>query len=63
MYILVFKAVQPSTGDVIYDSFEDSDLRGQLETRILHIQPVELLSSKTLSDATQKLLSDIATMR
>lgn len=56
-------AVQPSTGDVIYDSFEDSDLRSQLETRILHIQPVELLSSKTLSDATQKLLSDIATMR
>ncbi|XP_061172820.1 DNA mismatch repair protein Msh3-like [Saccostrea echinata] len=56
-------AVQPSTGDVIYDSFEDSDLRSQLETRILHIQPVELLTSKTLSDATLKLLSDIAALR
>ncbi|XP_056021939.1 DNA mismatch repair protein Msh3-like isoform X3 [Ostrea edulis] len=56
-------AVQPSTGSVIYDSFEDSDLRSQLEMRILHIQPVEFLTSKTLSGATQKLLSDIAALR
>ncbi|KAG5458576.1 MAG: hypothetical protein BJ554DRAFT_1173 [Olpidium bornovanus] len=36
-------AVQPSTGDVIYDVFQDTHLRNELETRIMHIQPCELI--------------------
>ncbi len=37
--------VVPSTGDVIYDSFEDGPLRMELETRLTHLRPHELLVS------------------
>lgn len=29
-------AVQPSTGDIVYDEFEDGFMRGEIETRLLH---------------------------
>lgn len=29
-------AVQPSTGDIIYDEFEDGFMRTEIETRLLH---------------------------
>jgi DNA mismatch repair protein MSH3 len=31
-----FVAVQPSTGEVIYDDFEDGFMRSEIETRLLH---------------------------
>ncbi|KAJ5166708.1 uncharacterized protein N7482_005489 [Penicillium canariense] len=36
-------AVQPTTGDVIYDDFEDGFMRSEIETRLLHIAPCEIL--------------------
>ncbi|XP_030832222.1 DNA mismatch repair protein Msh3 [Strongylocentrotus purpuratus] len=51
-------AVQPATGDVIYDSFHDNGHLSELDTRLHHIQPVELLLPETLSDKTEKLLKD-----
>ena len=49
-------AVQPSTGDVIYDHFEDGFMRSEVETRLLHIAPCEILIVGELSKATQKLV-------
>ena len=36
-------AVQPNTGDVIYDDFDDGFMRSEVETRLLHIAPCELV--------------------
>lgn len=36
-------AVQPSTGDIMYDDWEDGWMRSELETRLLHISPCEFL--------------------
>ncbi|KAI9022317.1 muts domain V-domain-containing protein [Phycomyces nitens] len=49
-------AVSPSTGDVIYDVFEDGFMRSELETRMLHIEPCELLLPFKLSDPTEKII-------
>ncbi|KAF9901347.1 Mismatch repair protein msh3 [Lobosporangium transversale] len=50
-------AVQPSTGDIIYDEFLDGHFRNELETRLLHIQPSELIiPMESMSKATEKLL-------
>ncbi|XP_072272312.1 DNA mismatch repair protein Msh3 [Pyxicephalus adspersus] len=54
-------AVQPSTGEVIYDSFTDSKSCSELETRILRLQPVEILLPSEISDGTEKLISSITT--
>ena len=51
------QAVQPSTGDIIFDEFTDGRFRSELETRILHLQPSELLLPPTLSRPTEKLVS------
>ncbi|KAG2185327.1 hypothetical protein INT44_002117 [Umbelopsis vinacea] len=56
-------AVQPATGDIVYDSFEDTYMRSELETRVLHIQPCELLLPATLSRPTEKLIQHIALQR
>ncbi|RDW77140.1 hypothetical protein BP6252_05193 [Coleophoma cylindrospora] len=53
-------AVQPATGDVIYDNFEDGFMRGEIETRILHIAPCEVLIVGELSKATEKLIQHLA---
>ncbi|KAM4808278.1 DNA mismatch repair protein Msh3 [Rhinophrynus dorsalis] len=53
-------AVQPSTGEVIIDSFHDSKSRSELETRILRLQPVEILLSSEISDGTEKLIRSIS---
>ncbi|KAF8925360.1 Mismatch repair protein msh3, partial [Dissophora ornata] len=51
-------AVQPATGDIIYDEFLDGHFRNELETRLLHIQPTELIvPMEPLSKATEKLIS------
>jgi DNA mismatch repair protein MSH3 len=49
-------AVQPATGDVVYDDFEDGFMRGEIETRLLHIAPCEFLIVGELSKATEKLV-------
>ncbi|KAM9330959.1 DNA mismatch repair protein Msh3, partial [Gastrophryne carolinensis] len=52
-------AVQPSTGEVIYDVFHDSKSCCELETRILRLQPVEILLPSEISDRTEKLIRGI----
>ncbi|KXT10220.1 hypothetical protein AC579_3738 [Pseudocercospora musae] len=49
-------AVQPATGDIIYDDFEDGWMRSELETRLLHISPAEFLIIGDVSRATDKLV-------
>ncbi|KAF3762549.1 hypothetical protein M406DRAFT_341754 [Cryphonectria parasitica EP155] len=53
-------AVQPATGDIIYDNFEDGFMRREIETRLLHISPCEFLIVGDLSKATDKLLQHLS---
>ncbi|KAG8525356.1 Mismatch repair protein msh3 [Bacidia gigantensis] len=53
-------AVQPATGDVIYDDFEDGFMRSEIETRLLHIAPCEILIVGSLSKATEKLVHHLS---
>ncbi|KAL2857854.1 muts domain V-domain-containing protein [Aspergillus pseudoustus] len=53
-------AVQPTTGDIIYDDFEDGFMRSEIETRLLHIAPCELLIIGELSKATEKLVKHLS---
>lgn len=48
--------VQPATGEIVFDSFQDSASRSELETRILCLQPVELLLPTHLSEQTEMLI-------
>uniref|UniRef100_A0A8C0QT88 DNA mismatch repair protein MSH3 n=1 Tax=Canis lupus dingo TaxID=286419 RepID=A0A8C0QT88_CANLU len=48
--------VQPVTGEVVFDSFQDSASRSELETRILCLQPVEMLLPSRLSEQTETLV-------
>ncbi|KAI9782459.1 MAG: Mismatch repair protein msh3 [Geoglossum umbratile] len=56
-------AVQPATGDVIYDDFEDGFMRSEIETRLLHIAPCEFLIVGELSKTTEKLVQHLSTSR
>lgn len=53
-------AVQPATGDIIYDDFEDGFMRSEVETRLLHIAPSEFLVVGDLSKATNKLVKHLS---
>ncbi|KAI5918258.1 DNA mismatch repair protein msh3 [Camillea tinctor] len=53
-------AVQPATGDIIYDNFEDEFMRSEIETRLLHISPCEFLIVGELSKATDKLIQHLS---
>lgn len=53
-------AVQPATGDIIYDTFEDAFMRSEIETRLLHIAPCEFLIVGTLTKATEKLVQHLS---
>lgn len=53
-------AVQPATGDIIYDRFDDGFMRAELETRLLHISPCEFLIVGKLSAATDKLIRHLS---
>ncbi|KAH9888285.1 muts domain V-domain-containing protein [Xylariomycetidae sp. FL2044] len=53
-------AVQPATGDIIYDNFEDGFMRSEIETRLLHISPCEFLIVGELSKATDKLIQHLS---
>ncbi|KAE9400754.1 hypothetical protein BT96DRAFT_956745 [Gymnopus androsaceus JB14] len=53
-------SVCPSTGDVVYDEFEDTLMRLELETRLAHLKPAELLHlNDGLTQPTSKLLSQL----
>uniref|UniRef100_A0A672ZI33 DNA mismatch repair protein MSH3 n=1 Tax=Sphaeramia orbicularis TaxID=375764 RepID=A0A672ZI33_9TELE len=56
-------AVQPSTGDILLDCFPDGSSRSELETRVLKINPVEILVPSDLSEPTQRLLQSITNAR
>nr|XP_019050346.1 DNA mismatch repair protein MSH3 [Kwoniella bestiolae CBS 10118]OCF29276.1 DNA mismatch repair protein MSH3 [Kwoniella bestiolae CBS 10118] len=54
-------SVVPGTGEVVWDEFDDSQVRSELETRLTHLQPAELLLPKDkLSKATEKVLNHYA---
>ncbi|KAI5848730.1 muts domain V-domain-containing protein [Morchella snyderi] len=53
-------AVQPATGDVVYDEFDDGFTRSEIETRLLHIAPCELLVVGELTRATEKIVTHLA---
>lgn len=52
--------VQPSIGDVMVDCFKDNTTHSELESRILRIQPVEILVPSDLPEMTERLLRNIA---
>ncbi|KAF8557342.1 hypothetical protein OG21DRAFT_1505567 [Imleria badia] len=50
-------AITPSTGDVVWDEFDDTIMRSELETRLVHTRPAELLlPEQGLSKLTEKVL-------
>nr|XP_023679827.1 DNA mismatch repair protein Msh3 isoform X1 [Paramormyrops kingsleyae] len=53
-------AVQPCTGDVMLDCFSDGPSRAELETRVMRVQPVEVLVPTDVSEETERLLRGIA---
>lgn len=53
-------AVQPATGDIIYDNFEDGFMRSEVETRLLHISPCEFLIVGELTKGTEKLVQHLS---
>ncbi|KAI5285995.1 Mismatch repair protein msh3 [Ascosphaera aggregata] len=56
-------AVQPATGDIIYDNFQDGFMRSEIETRLLHIAPCEFLIVGDLTPATEKLVHHLSTSK
>ncbi|XP_027719984.1 DNA mismatch repair protein Msh3 [Vombatus ursinus] len=54
--------VQPATGEVVFDSFQDSVSRLELETRILRLQPVELLLPSEMSDLTERFIKSVTSV-
>jgi DNA mismatch repair protein MSH3 len=56
-------AVQPATGDVVYDTFEDGFMRSEIETRLLHISPCEFLIVGEMTRASEKLIQHISGSR
>ncbi|XP_042711815.2 DNA mismatch repair protein Msh3 isoform X6 [Chrysemys picta bellii] len=60
--VIGIMAVQPSTGEVVFDSFQDSSSRLELESRVLRLQPVELLLPSDLSDQSERLISSITSV-
>lgn len=57
------QAVQPSTGDVLVDSFPDGSSRSELEGRVVKINPVEIIIPSDASEETHRLMQSIANAR
>ena len=55
------QAVQPSTGDVIYDDFQDGPSYMELEAHLEHICPEELLLPESLTIKTENFIKDFVT--
>ncbi|KAJ7740749.1 muts domain V-domain-containing protein [Mycena maculata] len=50
-------SVSPSVGDVVWDAFDDSPMRIELETRLVHLRPTEVLLQRNgLSRPTDRML-------
>ncbi|NWW43018.1 MSH3 protein, partial [Pedionomus torquatus] len=60
--VIGIMAIQPTTGEVIFDSFRDCASRLELESRVLRLQPVEIILPSGLSDQSEKLISSITSM-
>ncbi|XP_076055515.1 DNA mismatch repair protein Msh3-like [Oratosquilla oratoria] len=52
-------AIQPSTGDMVYDSFDDTATRSELWSRLEHIQPVETLVSSSISNESANTIKSM----
>ncbi|NXE83267.1 MSH3 protein, partial [Cochlearius cochlearius] len=60
--VIGIMAIQPTTGEVIFDSFRDCASRLELESRVLRLQPVEIILPSRLSDQSEKLINSITSM-
>ncbi|KFP73664.1 DNA mismatch repair protein Msh3, partial [Apaloderma vittatum] len=60
--VIGMMAIQPTTGEVIFDSFRDCASRFELESRVLRLQPVEIILPSILSGQSEKLISSITSM-
>ncbi|XP_063175727.1 DNA mismatch repair protein Msh3 isoform X2 [Chroicocephalus ridibundus] len=60
--VIGIMAIQPTTGEVIFDSFRDCASRLELESRVLRLQPVEIILPSSLSDQSEKLINSITSM-
>lgn len=49
-----------STGDIVWDEFDDAALRSELDTRLSHLSPVELLLPQRLTRRTEQVLKHYA---
>jgi len=56
-------AVKTSTGDIVYDSFDDGFMRTELETRLRHINPIEIVLPEDVSTQTRKLIENLTSSR
>lgn len=54
---LTFLAIQPSTGEMTYDVFDDGPARTELWSRLDHIQAVEALLPKDISKQTVRVIT------
>uniref|UniRef100_A0A8V5GYX9 DNA mismatch repair protein MSH3 n=1 Tax=Melopsittacus undulatus TaxID=13146 RepID=A0A8V5GYX9_MELUD len=61
--VIGIMAIQPTTGEVVFDSFRDCASRSELESRVLRLQPVEMILPSSLSDQSEKLIKSITSMR
>ncbi|XP_063237224.1 DNA mismatch repair protein Msh3-like isoform X2 [Bacillus rossius redtenbacheri] len=50
-------AFDPTTGDAVCDDFSDGPNRCELDKRLAHLQPVEVLVSEDVSENTERLLN------
>ncbi len=55
--------MEPATGEILYDLFDDSVTRDQLEMRLTHVKPVEILLPETISKDTENLISELVFQR
>ena len=53
-------AAQPNNGSIMYDTFSDGQFREELETRLLHLDPCEILICGHLSDPSSKIVKAFA---
>ncbi|KAK9473318.1 DNA mismatch repair protein Msh3 [Dipodascopsis tothii] len=53
-------AIQPATGDVVYEELADGLMRAELETRLLHLQPCEIVLVGAVSAASVRVVDLVA---
>lgn len=49
-----------STGEIVWDEFDDAGLRSELDTRLAHLSPLELLLPPKLTRRTEQVLKHYA---